>query len=205
MPTDKKPKKQPISKAKSTPKPKKVSDNPKSRRTKPPKKAELGDSTVRASVHPSPNEPGPTAESKGKTTDTRAPASKKPGSKKDQVQTPAPVTTPELVQEPTAAEIAAAQPLRQSDLPTPTEMHKIEGEPVEVVAVPSRVDPVELKPSKRDTVVKDRARTEGNALAADAPKVTGIGGDILEGKVGESRFKVDEKSGDLSVAGYGGA
>lgn len=193
--------KQPISKAKSTPKAKKSSDNPKSKPAKAPRKSDLGDSTPRVSAHPSLNEPGPTAESVGKTTDTRAPESKKPGTKKEQQQVPQPVSVDELVGEPTAAEIAANQPIRQGDLPVPTEIVQVEGNPVEVGAIPSRVDPVEIKPSKRDTLIKDRARAEGIAHAADAPVQRGIGGDILDGVVGETRFQVDEKSGDVTVKG----
>lgn len=191
--------KQPISKAKSTPDPAKTSDNPKSKAGKAPKRAELGDSTARVSVHPSKNEPGPTVTSKGKTTDTRAPESKKPGSKNDQAEVPSPAQ--DLASEPTAAEIAENQPLRQGDLPVPTEILSVDGNPVEVGAIPSRVDPVEIKPSKRDTLIKDRARAEGIPHAADAPVNRAIGGDILEGKVGETRFEVDEKSGDVTVKG----
>lgn len=193
--------KQPISKAKSTPKPKKTSDNPRSKAGKAPKKSELGDSTARVSAHPSKNEPGPAADSVGKTTDTRAPESKKPGTKKEQAEQPHPPTVEELAAEPTAAEIAENQPLRQGDLPVPTEILQVDGNPVEVGAVPSRVDPVEIKPSKRDTLIKDRARAEGIPHAADAPVQRGIGGDILEGRVGETRFEKDEKTGDLTVKG----
>lgn len=192
---------QPIGKAKSTPKPKKTSSNRQSRPAKPPKKADLGDATVRAGLHPSPAEPGPAADSTGQTTDTRAPESRKRGTRKENQAVPSPETPGDRVESLTAAQVAERQPLRQSDLPLPTEIHKIEGEPVEVVALPSRVDPVELKPSKRDTLIKDRARTEGLALAADAPVTRGVGGDILEGTVGETRFQVDPKTGDLTVKG----
>lgn len=181
--------------AKSTPKPKKV-ENKRHVAKRVTKKSEVGDATVRASVKPSKNEPGPEPGGKGKTTDTRG--AKTRGSKDDIV---APATAEELAEQPTAAQVAERQPIRQSDLPIPTENHKIDGETIEVGAIPSRVDPVEIKPSKRDTLAKDRARTEGLAIAADAPVQRGIGGDILEGKVGETRFQVDEKTGDLTVKG----
>lgn len=137
-----------------------------------------GDSTPRVSAHPSPAQPGPSADDVGKTTDTRA--SKKPGAKKDQA-TPQPVTAQELVDQPTASEVAQIQPIRRSDLPAPTEAIKVEGEPVTVIAEPHLVDPTELMPHRADTVLKDQARAQGNPQSADAPVQSLSGGDVLEG------------------------
>lgn len=123
------------------------------------------DSTSRASEKPDRSQQGPTEEdlgSKKKTTDTRGTrersrtATHKPDS---------------------PADVADKQPVRKDppkrskrvEIPAPVERQKVSGQTVEVVALPSKVDPTELRPSKRDTITKDALRHHGRNEEADAP------------------------------------
>lgn len=134
--------------------------------------ARKGDSTARVSIT-QPNQLGPNHDSEGKTTDTRG---NLPLQNAD--DHPRPRGAEE--QRPTAAEIAERQPLRQTQAPTASEKLKVDGEDVEVYVTPSRVDPVQLTPGKRDTLVKDQLRHEGRAEEADAPRRVKRGGDWLD-------------------------
>lgn len=170
-------------------KPKKVS---------PPKaKRPAGTSTTRVSEKPQPSQPGPSEETHGKvrrrTTDTRGTqttSSKRPEGKalkpkrsesleefRARAGSDLPHSIPGEDQVPTAADVAYAQPIRAKnpELPTPIEEHKVEGEPVLVVAKPGRVDPVEVR-NVSDAYVKDRLRAEGRAEEADAPSRRPEGG-----------------------------
>lgn len=134
--------------------------------------ARRGGSTARVSVT-QPNQPGPNRDSIGKDTDTRG---NLPLQNVD--DHPRPRGAEE--QRPTAAEIAERQPLRQTGAPTASEKIKVDGEEVEVYVTPSRVDPVQLTPGKRDTLLKDQLRHEGRAEEADAPRRVKKGGDWLD-------------------------
>lgn len=137
----------------------------------------VGDSTVRASLKPSGAQPGPSLGSDGKTTDTRGSSEGPRRAKPD--ETPRHRGAEEQV--PTPSDTAGKQPIRQTDLPLGHEIHEIDGEKVEVVAFPERVDPVELPPHKRDTLLKDTLRHEGEEgrKLADAPVRHPKGGDWL--------------------------
>lgn len=150
----------------------KGTDAPKVKADEPQK---VGDASVRVSLKPSDAQPGPNAQSEGKTTDTRG-STEGTRTAKD---TPLPANKPGTEQTPTAAETAAKQPIRQTDLPTVSEIHEVSGEKVEVYADPGLVDPVELPPHKRDTLVKDQLRHEGEEgrRLADAPVKNPEGGD----------------------------
>ena len=138
----------------------------------------VGDSTARVSLKPSDAQPGPSLESSGATTDTRGSQEGGKGKRalpdRDEVR-----NRPAAEQTPTAADTAAKQPIRQTDLPLGHEVHKVDGEKVEVFAEPGRVDPDELPPHKRDTLLKDTLRHEGEEgrRIADAPERSREGGD----------------------------
>ena len=139
---------------------------------------EVGDATARVSLKPQESQPGPDHESDGKTTDTRGSTEGKKSGK--DLPDPEEVRNrPGTEQTPTAAETAEKQPIRDTDLPLGTEVHEVDGEKVEVFADPGKVDPVELPPHKRDTLVKDTLRHEGEEgrRKADAPERTADGGD----------------------------
>ena len=144
-----------------------------------------GDSTARVSVKPQPSQHdlGPSPKDvRSKKASTSTKGSKESGRKSRPKRGTEdwPHGKPAEEQIPTAAETAAKQPIRQDDRPAPAETQKVKGQKVDVVAVPGRVDPIELKPSKRDTLTKDALRTEGNSEAADAPVTERKGGDWVE-------------------------
>lgn len=133
-----------------------------------------GDATVRVSEKPASSQPGPSAKdvrSKKRSTDTRG--SKERGPKRER-----PTPKPADQQVPTAAETAAKQKIRRDDsVAAPVEVQKVKGQEVEVVAEPHRVDPDELNPIRRDTLLKDKLRSEGKADQADAPVRSQQGGE----------------------------
>jgi hypothetical protein len=70
---------------------------------------------------------------------------------------------------------AARLKLRQTAETSPREVVTVEGNPIEVVARPEVLHPVELLPHQRDTVVKDGLRDSGDpekVAAADASTTT---------------------------------
>ncbi len=155
------------------------SDNPKSKSAA--TSQSKGASTARVSEKPQPSQPGPDAKdvrSKKKSTDTRGSKQPTPRKRAKPGTDEWPHGKPAEDQVPTAAETAAKQPIRaNSDLPAPVETLKVKGEKVEVEASPTSVDPVEQKPSRRDTLIKDALRTEGKPELADAPTREPQGGD----------------------------
>lgn len=70
---------------------------------------------------------------------------------------------------------AAKLNLAQKDEPTPTDTVKVGGEDITLVHSPTNVDPVPLTPSRADTVLKDRARANGDAHLVDTPHETAEG------------------------------
>jgi hypothetical protein len=140
-----------------------------------PRKAKDTDETTRASVHPSANEPGPLPLSEKPSEDERG--AKGPRGKKDDVVLPEGERHSQGEPRRRVHEEAAQQSHRDTHAPTGVEETKVEGEKLQTVATPGKLDPFELKPSKRDTVVKDQLRAEGNAFHADAPVREPVGGD----------------------------
>lgn len=138
----------------------------------------VGDATARVSLKPSDAQPGPSAESEGRTTDTRGSSE---GGKSGKSLPDREEVRPRGAEEqtPTASDTASKQPIRQTDLPLGHEIHEVDGEKVEVYAAPERFDPVELPPHKRDTLLKDTLRHEGEEgrRIADAPVRRPEGGD----------------------------
>jgi hypothetical protein len=147
------------------------------------KQQTAGTSTARVSVKPQPSQKGPDSKavrSKRRSTDTRRTATTsqdRPPKGKEARERPRNRPAPE--QTPTAAEIAGRQPLRvkNPEVAAPVEKQKVKGSSVEVVALPGKVDPTELKPGKRDTLIKDQLRAEGKAHLADAPRRRDAGGE----------------------------
>lgn len=140
-----------------------------------PRKAKDTDETSRVGVSPSANEPGPAAGSEGATTDERG--AKGPRGSKGAVVLPEGERHSAGEDRVEVHALAARQPSRDSHFPTTVHEVKVDGEPVEVYTTPGRLDPSGLKPSKRDTVVKDQLRAEGLAKHADAPVRENVGGD----------------------------
>lgn len=150
-----------------------------------PESQKTGDSTARVSVKPQPSQKdlGPSPKdlrSRKRSSDTRGSKESGTKSRPRRGSEEWPHGKPAQEQVPTAAETAAKQPIRQDDRPAPAETLKVKGEKVDVIAVPGRVDPIELKPSKRDTLIKDTLRTNGDNQHADAPVRTVEGGQWVE-------------------------
>jgi len=70
------------------------------------------------------------------------------------------------------AEAAKILDLAQKDELTPTDTVKVAGETIDIVHSPTNVDPVVLQSHRYDTVLKDRARANGDAHLVDTPNET---------------------------------
>ena len=148
----------------------------------------VGDSTSRVSLKPSGAQEGVKPDSSGQSTDTRG-STEGPKSGKSLPDRREVRNRPGTEQVPTASDTARKQPIRQTHLPLGHEKHKVDGETVEVFAEPGRVDPDELPPHKRDTLLKDTLRHEGEEgrRVADAPVRRPRGGEWQE----EARKRTD--------------